>query len=241
MIWALNGLEITEDRKQQIAFSIPYYATTLQISVRVENTAINSLADLKGKKVGTLKYSLAQRVLEREGGIKILTYDGLINSYQDLGNGRLDAVLNDYPIAIYYSKPNPKLKFTGPPVEQVLYGIGLRKEETALLKQLNDALLKLMKSGELRRIYEKWGLWNNETEKLFAELTAPQAQALEDFHQERDAQANLARPAAAICELSADPAPSGRADDADDFDFGDGAGCRVRADFGSDEFIRARA
>ncbi len=178
---ALNGLEITEDRKQQIAFSIPYYATTLQISVRVENTAINSLADLKGKKVGTLKYSFAQRVLEREGGIRILTYDGLINSYQDLGNGRLDAVLNDYPIAIYYSKPNPKLKFTGPPVEQVLYGIGVRKEDAALLKQLNDALLKLMKSGELRRIYEKWGLWNNETEKLFAQLTAPQAQALEDF------------------------------------------------------------
>jgi polar amino acid transport system substrate-binding protein len=81
------------------------------------------------------------------GGIRLRTYDGLINAYQDLGFGRLDAVFNDYPIAIYYSKPNPKLKFTGPPVERVLYAIGLRKEDKDLLKQINDALLELMKSA----------------------------------------------------------------------------------------------
>jgi polar amino acid transport system substrate-binding protein len=177
---ALNGLEMTEDRKTQIDFSLPYYVTTLQISVRVEENSINSLADLKGKTVGTLKYSLAQRVLEGAGGIRLRTYDGLINAYQDLGFGRLDAVFNDYPIAIYYSKPNPKLKFTGPPVERVLYAIGLRKEDAELLKQINSALLDLMKAGELRRIYEKWGLWNKETEDLFAQLTS-QPQALEDY------------------------------------------------------------
>lgn len=180
---ALNGLEITEDRRQQINFSLPYYVTTLQLSVRVEDTAIKSLADLKGKRVGALKYSFAQRVLEQAGGLKVITYDSLPNQYQDLANGRLDAVLNDYPIAVYYSRPNPKLKFTGAPLERVLYGIGLRKEDTALLQQVNEALLGLIKSGELRRIYEQWGLWNEETAKLFAEFTAPQAQALADYTQ----------------------------------------------------------
>lgn len=178
---ALNGLEVTEDRKTQIAFSIPYYVTTLQLSVRVEENSINSLADLKGRTVGTLKYSLAQRVLEREGGIALRTYDGLINAYQDLGFGRLDAVLNDYPIAVYYSRPNPKLKFAGQPVERVLYAIGLRRDDAALLKEVNAALLELIKSGELRRIYEKWGLWNKETEDLFREMTAQPQQALEDY------------------------------------------------------------
>jgi polar amino acid transport system substrate-binding protein len=177
---ALNGLEVTEDRKTQINFSIPYYVTTLQLSVRVEEQGINSLADLKGRTVGTLKYSLAQRVLEREGGIRLRTYDGLINAYQDLGFGRLDAVLNDYPIAVYYSRPNPKLKFAGPPIERVLYAIGLRREDTALLNEVNAALLEMMRAGELRAIYEKWGLWNGETEELFREMTA-QPQALEDY------------------------------------------------------------
>lgn len=176
----LNGLEITEDRKQEINFTIPYYATSEQLSVRVETNSINTLADLKGKKVGTLKFSLAQRILEREGGINILTYDGALNPYQDLANGRLDAVLMDWPIAIYYSQPNPKLKFVGPPIEYMQYGIGVRKEDTLFLRQLNDAMLKLVKSGELKRTYEKWGLWNNETEKLFAQLVAA-PQALEDY------------------------------------------------------------
>ncbi len=177
---ALNGLEITEDRKTQINFSLPYYATTLQISVRVDENSIKSLADLKGKLVGTLKYSLAQRVLEREGGIRLRTYDGLINAYQDLGFGRTDAVFNDYPIAVYYSKPNPKLRFAGEPVEKVLYAIGLRKEDGKLLEEVNAALLETIKTGELKRIYEKWGLWNRETDALFSQMIT-QPSALEDF------------------------------------------------------------
>ncbi len=179
---ALNGLEITEDRKQELSFSLPYYVTSLQLSVRAGDNSINGLADLKGKTAGTLKYSLAQRVLERADGINIRTYNGLINAYEDLAAGRLEAVLNDYPIAIYYSRPNPKLKFAGPPLERVLYGIGIRKDDAALLTQINAALLALMKSGELRHIYEKWGIWNRETDELFQQLTADApGQGLADF------------------------------------------------------------
>lgn len=180
---ALNGLEITEDRKGQIDFSIPYYATTLQLMVRAGEGGINTLADLKGRRAGTLKNSLAQRVLEREGGIVVRTYDGVINSYRDLGFGRLDAVLNDFPIAVYYGRPDAKLKFAGPPIEEVVYGIGVRRGEGELLGKLNEALREIMRSGELRRIYEKWGLWNPETERLFAAQTAspPGGEALADF------------------------------------------------------------
>ena len=117
----LNGLEITEDRKQQINFTIPYYITGEQLSVRAGNDTIHTLGDLKNKTVGTLKYSVAQRVLERDPTIRLRTYDGQINAYQDLANGRLDAVLNDWPIAVYYSKPDARLKFAGEPVEQIEY------------------------------------------------------------------------------------------------------------------------
>src|SRR5215813_11419253 len=62
---AVNGIEITDDRKQQVNFSIPYYACGEQLSVRAGENTISSLSDLKGKVVGTLKASLAQRILER--------------------------------------------------------------------------------------------------------------------------------------------------------------------------------
>lgn len=176
----LNGLEITDDRKREINFTIPYFATAEQLSVRKDNHSINSLADLKGKAVGTLKYSLAQRVLEREGGIRLHTYDGQINAYEDLANGRLDAVLMDWPIALYYSKPNPKLKFVGGPIAHMEYGIGVRQGDDALLKQLNTGLRDLIRSGELQRIYQKWGLWNRDTQLLFARIVS-EPQAYENY------------------------------------------------------------
>jgi polar amino acid transport system substrate-binding protein len=179
---ALNGLEITDDRKREIDFTVPYYATSEQLAVRADAPALESLAALRGHTVGTLKFSLAERLLEREGGIELRTYDGQINAYEDLANGRLDAVLMDWPIALYYAKPNAKLRLSGPPIEHVEYGIGVRKDDPALRAQLDTALRALMRSGELRGIYEKWGLWNAESEALFASLTeAPAGDALRSY------------------------------------------------------------
>ncbi|MGH9940673.1 MAG: ABC transporter substrate-binding protein/permease [Blastocatellia bacterium] len=185
---AVNGIEITDDRKQQVNFSVPYYACGEQLSVRAGESSINSLADLKGKVVGTLKASLAQRILERanlEQGsrMEIRSYENQNNAYDDLALGRLQAVLMDWPIAVYYSKPNPKLKFVGPSIERMEYGIAARKEDEALLKQVNEALLALIKSGEMRRIYEKWGIWNDETDQLFAKISSASqpGQVYEEF------------------------------------------------------------
>ncbi|HEU0175436.1 MAG TPA: ABC transporter substrate-binding protein/permease [Blastocatellia bacterium] len=187
---AVNGIEITGDRKQQVNFSIPYYACGEQLSVRADDNSINSLADLKGKVVGTLKASLAQRILERANlelgaRIDIRSYENQNNAYDDLALGRLQAVLMDWPIAVYYSKPNPKLKFVAGSIERMEYGAAARKEDTELLKQVNDALLALIKSGELRRIYEKWGIWNGETEQLFARISSASqpGQVYEEFTQ----------------------------------------------------------
>ncbi len=172
---AVNGIEITEDRKEQVNFSIAYYLCGERLSVRKEENSIQTLADLKGKIVGTLKASLAQRILEQAGGIKVRSYENQNNAYDDLAIGRSQAVLMDEPIAVYYSAPNPKLKLVGAPIEQMEYGIAVRKRDTALLQQVNDGLMALMKSGELQRIYEKWGIWNEATAQHFEKLTGVKA------------------------------------------------------------------
>ena len=177
---AMNGLEITPDRRQVIRFTVPYYATSEQLSVRTGESSIHVLGDLKGRTVGTLKFSLAQRILEKEGGIEIRSYEGQINAYEDLANGRLVAVLMDWPIAMYYSRPNPALKFTGPPIGHLEYGIGVRPDDALLQKALDQALVKLIRDGSLRRIYDTWGLWNQETQTLFEGLSGSPS-ALEEF------------------------------------------------------------
>ncbi len=156
----INGLEITDDRKNEIAFSDPYYITYEQLVVRQKTHDITTLEDCHGRKVGTLKFTLAQRLLEKAGGIKVLSYDDDVNPYIDLERGRLDAVLMDLPIAIYYGQPNPRLKFIGQPFGRMEYGIGVRKSDPALLTEINRALRQIIQNGTLRIILEDWKLWN---------------------------------------------------------------------------------
>ncbi|MGB9771343.1 MAG: ABC transporter substrate-binding protein/permease [Candidatus Kapaibacteriota bacterium] len=157
---AINGLEITEDRKKEVNFTKPYYVTHEQLVVLKGVNYINSLADLVGRKVGALKNSLAERILRAKGGINVLTYEGEVNAFVDMKNGRIEAVLVDAPIAIYYTAVNPEFVMVGQPIGEISYGIALRKGDTLLLKKLNLALDHLQKSGKLREILEEWNLWN---------------------------------------------------------------------------------
>jgi polar amino acid transport system substrate-binding protein len=156
-----NGLEITDDRKEEIAFSEPYYITYEQLLVRKNTYTINSLSDCVGKKVGALKYAVAERILRAQANIEVRSYEGDFNAFEDLANGRIDAVLMDLPLAIYYGKPNTQLKMVGNSISRIEYGFGIRKEDSALLQQINQILGEMKQDGSLRRILEPWGLWNN--------------------------------------------------------------------------------
>ncbi|RPI35947.1 MAG: ABC transporter permease subunit [Nitrospiraceae bacterium] len=164
---AMNGIEITPQREKEVLFSRPYYIYTEQLVVRRDEEVIKGVGDLKGKKVGTLSGTVAQDILMNMGGVDVKTYAGQVEPYEDLAIGRLDAVLLDLPIAAYYAKPNPKLKYAGPPVGEGFYAIAIRKGDEDLKKRIDEILNKLMKSGRLREIYEKWDLWNEKQEKLF--------------------------------------------------------------------------
>lgn len=167
---AMNGIEISPQRQAEVLFSQPYYIYTEQLVVRKDETKIKSINDLKGKKVGTLSGAVAQDILMNIGGVDVKIYAGQVEPYEDLALGRLDAVLLDLPIAAYYAKPNPTLKYTGVPVGEGFYGIAMRKGDDELKKRIDEILIKLLKSGELKKIYEKWDLWNETQEKLFLEV-----------------------------------------------------------------------
>ncbi len=172
----VNGLEITADRAEVINFSTPYYVTFEQLTVRKNTYDINSLDDCVGKVVGTLKASLAERILQANPGIEIRAYDGQITAYEDLALGRLDAVLMDHPIALYYGATNPALKFAGQPIGRMEYGIGLRKSDKALLHEINLALEQLKKDATLRRIYERWNMWTPMMAEFFDDYKPSQTQ-----------------------------------------------------------------
>lgn len=156
----LNGLELTDEHRQQIAMSRPYYAYAQQMVVRKTAADLRRLEDLKGKSVGTLSATAAQRLLEKLGGVEIKTYPGQVEPFRDLSNGRLDAVLLDLPIVTYYLAKEPNLKRSGEPFALGYYGIGVRPEDKLLLAALNKALAELHADGTLEKIYARYGLWD---------------------------------------------------------------------------------
>ncbi|HKA56559.1 MAG TPA: ABC transporter substrate-binding protein/permease, partial [Candidatus Binatia bacterium] len=156
---AINGIEITPDRSREVAFSKPYYLTSEQLTVRQGTTGLTTLADCRGKAVGTIQASLAERMLRAEGGVDIRTYEDEINAYQDLAFGRIDAVLLDYPIALYYAAPDPYLAQVGEPIGQLAYGMAMRKGEVELVERINAAYDRLVANGMWAKILAKWNLW----------------------------------------------------------------------------------
>lgn len=171
----IDGIEITPEHRQVVDFSRPYYHTFEQIVVRRDQVGLDSLASLRGHVVGTLKASLADRILQNEPGISVRYYDEEINAYSDLAAHRLDATLLDWPIALYYAGSDPRLKFVGAPVGALSYGIALPKGHDQLRAQIDAALDTIQKDGTLQHILSRWNLWNATTAASFGADPAPTA------------------------------------------------------------------
>lgn len=175
----VNGLEITPDRQQVVNFSPPYYVTAEVLTVRKEENAITELKHTENRKVGTLTGSLAQRILaEQEFPMQMVTYAEEVPAFNDLALGRVDAVFLDEPIALYYGRPNPLLKIVGAPVGLIEYGFATRKDDHELTRKIRHAIIKLRENGEIRRILEKWGLWNVSTAKAWHQSAEPKTPAV---------------------------------------------------------------
>jgi polar amino acid transport system substrate-binding protein len=170
----INGLEVTDERRRQIAFSIPYYAYNEQVLVRRGETRIKGFDDLKGRVVGTLGGSVAERMLRETYHDEPKLYSDMYAIHRDLALGRLDAVFLDGPIANYYAPQNPTTTPVGRPVGGGIYAIGLRLDDHELRLAVNEALTKLYASGKLEQILRKWNLWDEQQAALAKNPVLPE-------------------------------------------------------------------
>jgi polar amino acid transport system substrate-binding protein len=162
----LNGLELIPDNEQRIAMSCPYYVYTQQIVTRKETEGLLRLEDLKARPVGVLSGSVAERLVKQSAGLNWKSYPGNVESFRDLKVKRIEAVVLDLPIALYYAKPEPSLKFSGAPFAAGYYAIGVLKADTTLLAALNQAIKDLIADHTLERIYRKYGIWDEHQDCL---------------------------------------------------------------------------
>ena len=174
----LSGIEDTPARRATMAPTIPYYEFREVLSVRnADRARFRTLADLKGRRVGTLGGTIAYDILlnaEREFGVQPVSYDDDVHPYSDLVIGRIDAVLLDNVLAERRAR-----NLSGFAIQPQSVAIGhyvgiLAARNSALRDQINDILRTSMGDGTLENIFRKWRVWNDDQPRLYARLLAAQ-------------------------------------------------------------------
>lgn len=158
VLW--NGLTITEKRKEQIAFTAPYLENR-QIIIVTAASPVKAKADLAGKVVGVQEGSSAVDAVEKDAVAKdikeLRKFGDNVAALMDVSNGRLDALVVDEVVGRYYTAKKPGEYVV---LEEHFgtedYGVGVRKDDTALLGKLDKALDDMKKDGAADRISTQW-------------------------------------------------------------------------------------
>jgi len=153
----IAGVAITPERQEQVLFSDPYYQTGLGIFVS-KDSGIESLDDLKGKRIAVQMGTLGQDIAEEVEGADVRKLSVSADTFLELRNGTVDAVINHIPVFKYYLKTtgSQEMIMVGEPMKSVPDGILVKKGNQALVDEINKALKEVKDSGEYDVIYEKW-------------------------------------------------------------------------------------
>ncbi len=159
VIW--NGLTITDERKEKIAFS-PAYMANRQIVVVQKDSEVQTLSDLQGKVVGLQMGSSSQKALDGNQAVSsslknVRKYSNNTEALLDLEAGRIDAVVVDEIVGRYYIAKKPGIYTV---LEENLgheeYGVGMRKSDAEFVKKLSAAIDELKNDGTADGISKKW-------------------------------------------------------------------------------------
>ncbi|MBD3919245.1 transporter substrate-binding domain-containing protein [Paenibacillus sp. PR3] len=159
---AIAAMYITDERKKAMDMSEIYMKTGMSLVKREGDDSINSLEDLKGKKVGVkagaTSETAAKELVEQGYDIKIVSYKDTTDYLLDLQMGRVDAAINDYLNQLGYNKQHAeaKLAIVGDPFTEAGLGLAVKQGDTELLQVANDVIKELDANGEAKTMYEKW-------------------------------------------------------------------------------------
>jgi len=160
----LQQFSITDERKQQVDFSSPYYEAT-QAVITVEGSAAagaTSIADLKdlliGAATGTTSLQAVEETIQPTAGAQVFNTND--DAKLALENGQVDAIVVDLPTAFYITGVELD---GGVIVGQLPAAAGISDEwglllakDSPLTAKVTAAVDALRESGKLDEIAEQW-------------------------------------------------------------------------------------
>jgi polar amino acid transport system substrate-binding protein len=144
----ISTFTYTADRDTRIDFSRAYFNSTGRLLVK-NNSSIQRLADIRGKRVATTSGSIYDRWMKRcFTDTQVAVLDSVTNAVLAFNQGRADAVMFDDTSLALIAATDPSAKITDDLFLEQPYGIGI-KQGNVELKRWVDARLNLMKKKDL--------------------------------------------------------------------------------------------
>ena len=143
----ISTFTYTADRDTRIDFSRAYYKAVGRLLVK-NDSPIQSLNDIRGRKVATTSGSVYDRWMKRcFPSAEVVVVDSVTNAVLAFNQGRADAVMFDDTSLALIAATDPASKMTDDQFLEAPYGIGIKQGNTAL-KRWVDSRLNLMKQKD---------------------------------------------------------------------------------------------
>jgi glutamate transport system substrate-binding protein len=153
----ISTFTITDERKQQIDFSRPYYVAGQAVMVKSDNTTIKKVDDLAGKTVCAQTGSTSEtQVKQKVPTVTVLPLQVISACVQAMKDRRVDAVSTDDIQLAGFVIADKSLKMVGGQFTVEPYGIGIKKGKSDLVKFVNDDLTKMLQDGRWEKIYTQY-------------------------------------------------------------------------------------
>ena len=154
---AAAGMTITDERKQNLDFSVPYFDATQALMAK-KGSGITSLDSAKGKKFGSQSSTTGEDNVKAKGvdPVSFETSDAELNG---LKSGQVEVIVQDLPVVAEWLKDPANSAYevvdnldTG---EQ--YGFAVKKGgNPELLKAIDEVITTSRSDGSYDALYQKW-------------------------------------------------------------------------------------
>jgi polar amino acid transport system substrate-binding protein len=169
------NLAYTLSRGEQIQFSDPYYVAKEMLAVKASDPGTTK-ADFKGKRISSTKGSTSEQSIKLNNSEPV-TFQDTGSAYMAVQqNKSVGVVANTMTIIklVNQSKAGGvELKMIKEPMALEPVGVGMKKDEPALLAKVNEALATMEKAGEIDQLWAKWLGPNTEYKMVREEKVMP--------------------------------------------------------------------
>jgi polar amino acid transport system substrate-binding protein len=152
-----GNLGYTPERAQQIDYTTAYFVSLQKLLVKTSSD-FTTLKGLEASRISAPKGSSSERYIrETLPGATLLTFQDPPSAFLALAQSKVDAmILSEINAEKFIAQTGEKFRFVGQPVAREFWGLGVRKNEPALLKQINGTLKTIEENGQGNSIFDKW-------------------------------------------------------------------------------------